>query len=80
MKTVTTRVEWTGPHSEATANVINTMVSKMIDSGQLVMRSSPDLDSTGAHTVVAVWVDLASANEYLSIVNTLSPVSAAIIE
>ncbi len=80
MATVTTRVEYPGPHSVATADTINTMVETMTESGKLISRSSPDLDSTGAHTVIAVWIDLAAANEYLAIVNTLSPVSAAIIE
>ena len=80
MATVTTRVEWTGPHSVVTANIIDAMVKEVTESGKLISRSSPDLDSTGAHTVIAVWTDLAAANEYLAIVNTLSPVSAAIIE
>ena len=79
MGTVTTRVEWTGPHSVATANAINDMIEKMIESGKLISRSSPEADSSTNHSVTAVWVDLAAANEYLAIVNTLSPISAAIV-
>ena len=79
MGTVTTRVEWTGPHSVATATAINDMVEKMTESGKLISRSSPDEDSSANHVVTAVWADLDAANEYLAIVNALSPISAAIV-
>lgn len=77
--TVTTRVEWAGPHSSATADIILTMANEMTTSGKLISRSSPDIDSESNHTVIAVWRDLESANEYLAIVNTLNPVSAEIV-
>jgi len=79
MATVTTRVEWTGPHSVETATAIDTMVKEMTESGKLISRSSPDEDSSADHVVIAVWVDLDAANEYLAIVNSLSPISAAIV-
>jgi hypothetical protein len=79
MATVTTRVEWAGQHNDATAQKIFEMIEEMIASGKLISRSSPETDSTSAHSVTAVWVDLAAANEYLAIVNTLSPISAAIV-
>ena len=79
MGTVTTRVEWTGPHSVATATAINDMVEKMTESGKLISRSSPEADSSSAHSVTAVWIDLDAANEYLAVIDTLSPVSAAIV-
>ena len=79
METVTTRVTWPGPHSSATADRIATMVNEMTTSGKLISRSSPDLDSSSDHTVIAVWSDLESANEYLSIVNSLNPISAEIV-
>ena len=77
--TVTTRVEWTGPHSFETAARIATMVDEMTTSGKLISRSSPDIDSESNHTVIAVWSDLAAANEYLEIVNSLNPISAEIV-
>ena len=79
MATVTTKVEWIGPHSEETAKAIDTMVKEMSESNKLISRSSPEVDANSAHTVTAVWVDLAAANEYLAIVNTLNPVSAEIV-
>jgi hypothetical protein len=77
--TVTTRVTWPGPHSSVTSDRIATMVNEMTTAGKLISRSSPDLDSDSEHTVIAVWSDLAAANEYLAIINTLGPVSAEII-
>ena len=77
--TVTTRVTWTGPHSSATADRILTMVEEMTTSGKLVSRSSPNIDSESDHTVIAVWRDLESANEYLAIINSLNPISAEIV-
>jgi hypothetical protein len=79
METVTTRVEWTGPHNAGTANRIATMVEEMTASGKLISRSSSDIDSESNHTVIAVWRDLEAANEYLAIVNVLNPISAAIV-
>jgi hypothetical protein len=79
METVTTRVTWTGPHSSVTADRIATMVNEMTTSGKLISRSSPETDSESNHTVIAVWSDLAAANEYLAIVNSLSPISAEIV-
>ena len=79
MATVTTKVEWIGPHSEETAKAIDTMVKEMSESNKLISRSSPEVDANSAHTVTAVWIDLAAANEYLAIVNALSPVSAKIV-
>jgi len=77
--TVTTRVTWSGPHSSATSDRIATMVDEMTTSGKLISRLSPDLDSESNHTVIAVWSDLAAANEYLEIVNSLNPISAEIV-
>ena len=65
--TVTTRVTWPGPHSSVTSDRIATMVNEMTTAGKLISRSSPDLDSDSEHTVIAVWSDLAAANEYLAI-------------
>lgn len=79
MATVTTRVTWTGPHSSATADRIATMVDEMTASGKLISRSSTETDSSSEHTVIAVWSDLESANEYLAIVNSLNPISAEIV-
>ena len=79
METVTTRVEWTGPHNSGTANRIATMVEEMTASGKLISRSSSDIDSESNHTVIAVWRDLEAANEYLAIVNVLNPISAEIV-
>ena len=76
---VSTRVTWPGPHSSATANRIETLVNEMTASGKLISRSSPEIDSDSEHTVIAIWSDLAAANEYLEIVNTLNPVNAEII-
>ena len=77
--TVTTRVTWTGPHSSATADRIATMVDEMTASGKLISRSSTETDSSSEHTVIAVWSDLAAANEYLTVVNSLNPISAEIV-
>jgi hypothetical protein len=79
MATVTTRVEWAGQHNDATAQKIFEMIEEMIASGKLISRSSPETDSTSAHSVIAVWRDLDAANEYLAVIDTLSPVSAAIV-
>ena len=79
METVTTKVTWPGPHSSTTADRIATMVNEMTTSGKLISRSSSDLDSSSDHTVIAVWSDLESANEYLAIVNSLNPISAEIV-
>jgi hypothetical protein len=77
--TVTTRVTWTGPHSSATADRIATMVNEMTTAGKLISRSSSETDSSSEHTVIAVWSDLAAANEYLAVVNSLNPISAEIV-
>ena len=79
MATVTTRVEWAGQHNDATAQKIFEMIEEMIASGKLISRSSPETDSTSAHSVIAVWRDLDAANEYLAVIDTLSPVSAEIV-
>lgn len=79
MATVTTRVEWAGQHNDATAQKIFEMVEEMTASGKLISRSSPEADSSSAHSVTAVWIDLDAANEYLAVIDTLSPVSAAIV-
>ena len=79
MATVTTRVEWAGQHNDATAQKIFEMVEEMTASGKLISRSSPETDSTSEHTVIAVWSDLDAANEYLAVIDTLSPVSAAVV-
>ena len=79
MATVTTRVTWTGPHSSATADRIAVMVDEMTASGKLISRSSTETDSSSEHTVIAVWSDLAAANEYLTVVNSLNPISAEIV-
>jgi hypothetical protein len=77
--TVTTRVKWAGPHSNANAQKIFEMIEEMTASGKLISRSSPELDSSSEHSVIAVWSDSAAANEYLAIINTLGPVIAEII-
>lgn len=77
MATVTTRVEWAGQHSEETTQIIFKMTEEMTEAGKLISRSSPE--SSAENTVTAVWSDLDAANEYLAIVNALSPVSAAIV-
>ena len=79
MATVTTRVEWAGQHNDATAQKIFEMVEEMTASGKLISRSSPETDSASEHTVIAVWSDLDAANEYLAVIDTLSPVSAEIV-
>jgi len=79
MATVTTRVEWAGQHNDETAQKIFEMTEEMTASGKLISRSSPETDSSSAHTVIAVWTDLDAANEYLAIVDALSPVSAEIV-
>ena len=79
MATVTTKVEWAGQHSDETAQKIFEMIEAMTEAGKLISRSSPETDSSSAHTVIAVWRDLEAANEYLAIVNALSPVSAVVV-
>ena len=79
MATVTTRVEWAGQHNDETAQTIFEMIEEMTEAGKLISRSSPEIDSSSAHSVTAVWRDLEAANEYLAIVNTLSPISAEIV-
>jgi hypothetical protein len=77
--TVTTRVTWAGPHSDATVDRIVTMVDQMTAAEKLISRSSPDLPSDSEHTVIAVWRDIEAANEYLAFINPLGPVVAEIV-
>jgi len=77
--TATTRVVWPPTLSSDNSNRIATIVNEAIESGKLISRSSPDIRTSINHTVVAVWKDLATANEYLATIKTLGPISAEII-
>ena len=78
--TVTTRVEWSKPHSDENIQKIDAMVKEMGESYKLISSSSLEIDSPDSGGIVtAVWKDLESANEYLTFINTLSPISAAIV-
>jgi len=53
------------------------MTQEVTEAGELISGSEVTYTS---EAVIAVWRDLAAANEYLAFVNTLSPISAKIIE
>lgn len=75
---VTTKVEWASKTGDQ-IDAIYTKITDMVSKGKQISSNSTVVN--GHDIITSVWKDTATANEYLTFINALSPapVSAAII-
>jgi predicted regulator of amino acid metabolism with ACT domain len=78
--TIQTQVIWAIPTPQETQDLVaakgNELTAEGKEIGEPVISSDPELEQT---TVLRIWIDRATAQEWIDFVQTYNPISAVIL-